>query len=166
VEPDFGKMRIAMALAKQFAGALPGHTRINWDNEGGRSSSRWTKKPARRCGNNRAKKKPPGHAADRRTQRHIQVITAATGKIRSYDLVTGKLIWECAGLTRNVILAVADHGLVYCMSGYSGTRCSPSASVARAISPARTPSPGASRRARHTCRRRAGRRQTLFPFQQ
>jgi len=32
-----------------------------------------------------------------------QVITAATGKIRSYDLATGKVIWECAGLTRNVI---------------------------------------------------------------
>jgi outer membrane protein assembly factor BamB len=50
-----------------------------------------------------------------------QVITTATGKIRSYDVETGKIVWECGGLTRNVIPSpVAGNGLVYCTSGYQG----------------------------------------------
>lgn len=50
-----------------------------------------------------------------------QVITAATGKIRSYDLANGDLIWECGGLFSNVIpTPVAADGIVYCMSGFRG----------------------------------------------
>jgi outer membrane protein assembly factor BamB len=50
-----------------------------------------------------------------------QIITSATGKIRSYDLATGNVIWECGGLTRNVIpTPVTDHEYVYCMSGFQG----------------------------------------------
>ena len=50
-----------------------------------------------------------------------QIITAATGKIRSYDISTGKVIWECTGLTRNVIPSpVYVDGIVYLMSGYRG----------------------------------------------
>lgn len=51
----------------------------------------------------------------------MQVVTAATRKIRSYDLKSGKLIWECAGLTPNVIpTPVAGEGMVYATSGYRG----------------------------------------------
>lgn len=32
-----------------------------------------------------------------------QVIVSATKRIRGYDLATGKLIWECGGLTDNVV---------------------------------------------------------------
>jgi outer membrane protein assembly factor BamB len=50
-----------------------------------------------------------------------QVVTAATKKIRSYDLKTGKLIWECGGLTANVIpTPVAAGGVVYVTSGFRG----------------------------------------------
>lgn len=49
-----------------------------------------------------------------------QVIVPASGKTRSYDLKTGKPIWECAGLGSNVIpTAVHRDGLVYVMSGHS-----------------------------------------------
>jgi outer membrane protein assembly factor BamB len=51
-----------------------------------------------------------------------QVITSATSKIRSYDLATGKLIWECAGMTANVISTpVAADGMVYPISGHRGS---------------------------------------------
>jgi outer membrane protein assembly factor BamB len=51
----------------------------------------------------------------------IQVITTASNKVRSYDLENGDLIWECSGLTGNVIPnAVFDDGILYVMSGYSG----------------------------------------------
>jgi outer membrane protein assembly factor BamB len=48
-----------------------------------------------------------------------QIITAASGKVRSYDLATGKVLWECAGLGSNVIpTPVAGHGMVFAMSGH------------------------------------------------
>ena len=48
-----------------------------------------------------------------------QAVVAASNKVRSYDLATGKLIWECAGLGSNVIPAPVTHnGLVYVMSGH------------------------------------------------
>ena len=51
-----------------------------------------------------------------------QIITSATNRIRSYDLVTGKVIWECGGLTRNVIPSpVHEDGLLYLMSGFRGS---------------------------------------------
>jgi outer membrane protein assembly factor BamB len=50
-----------------------------------------------------------------------QVVTSASGLIRSYDLKTGELIWQCGGLTRNVIPSpVSGGGLVYAMSGFRG----------------------------------------------
>ena len=51
-----------------------------------------------------------------------QVITSATNKVRSYDTETGALVWECTGMTRNVIPnpMYAD-GICYLMSGFQGT---------------------------------------------
>jgi len=50
-----------------------------------------------------------------------QVITVASKKIRSYDLNTGNIIWQCSGLTGNVSpCPIVDGDLVYCMSGYEG----------------------------------------------
>ena len=50
-----------------------------------------------------------------------QIITAASSLVRSYDLESGDLIWQCSGLTGNVIpcpVVEGDH--VICMSGYQG----------------------------------------------
>jgi outer membrane protein assembly factor BamB len=48
-----------------------------------------------------------------------QVIVSATKKVHSYDLETGKPIWEVGGLGQNTIPApVAADGMVYVMSGY------------------------------------------------
>lgn len=48
-----------------------------------------------------------------------QAIVSASGKIRSYDLESGDVIWECAGLGSNVIPAVVRDGdVVYAMSGH------------------------------------------------
>ena len=50
-----------------------------------------------------------------------QVITSATNKARSYDAETGDLIWECSGLTRNVIPnPIFADGILYLMSGFRG----------------------------------------------
>ena len=50
------------------------------------------------------------------------MITSATKRIRSYDFQTGKLLWECTGLTENAIpTPVSANGLVYCTSGFRGS---------------------------------------------
>ncbi len=50
-----------------------------------------------------------------------QVIVNGTERIRSHDLTTGKVLWECGGMTVNAIpSAVAAGGVVYCVSGYKG----------------------------------------------
>ena len=48
-----------------------------------------------------------------------QVVVSASNRVRSYDLTTGKVIWECKGLGLNVIPApVFSDGIVYVMSGF------------------------------------------------
>jgi outer membrane protein assembly factor BamB len=50
-----------------------------------------------------------------------QVIVNGTERIRSYDLATGKVLWECGGMTVNAIPSVVSaDGVVYCVSGYKG----------------------------------------------
>ena len=49
-----------------------------------------------------------------------QVIVNGT-RVRSYDLATGRLIWESGGMTQNPIpVPIADGSVVYCMTGYRG----------------------------------------------
>lgn len=50
-----------------------------------------------------------------------QVITSATNKVRSYDAETGQVVWECTGMTKNVIPnpMYAD-GILYLLSGFRG----------------------------------------------
>ena len=60
-----------------------------------------------------------------------QVITTASrpeagnrktpGKVISYDLENGNVIWECSGLTDNAIpCPIVEDGVAYCMTGYQG----------------------------------------------
>jgi outer membrane protein assembly factor BamB len=51
-----------------------------------------------------------------------QIIASATNKIRSYDMSNGEVLWECSGMTRNVIpMPVGANGMVYLMSGFRGS---------------------------------------------
>jgi len=48
-----------------------------------------------------------------------QVIVSATKRVRAYDLADGSLIWECGGLSRNVVASpVAGDGMVYVANSY------------------------------------------------
>jgi outer membrane protein assembly factor BamB len=54
---------------------------------------------------------------------HTQVIVNGTNLARSYDLDTGKEIWQCGPMTVNAIPSpVAADGIAYCMSGYGESR--------------------------------------------
>ena len=51
-----------------------------------------------------------------------QVIASGTNRIRSYDPATGKLIWECGGMTANCIpMPVTANDILYVMSGFRGS---------------------------------------------
>ncbi len=53
---------------------------------------------------------------------HVQVITNASRRVSSYDLASGKILWECAGQVANVTPSpVVSGGNVICMSGYRGS---------------------------------------------
>jgi outer membrane protein assembly factor BamB len=48
-----------------------------------------------------------------------QIIVSATKRVRGYDLATGTKLWECAGLTDNVVSSpVYGHGLVFAGNSY------------------------------------------------
>ena len=48
-----------------------------------------------------------------------QVIVSASNKTRSYDLKTGEIVWQCAGLGTNVIpTPLYQDGIVYVASGH------------------------------------------------
>jgi outer membrane protein assembly factor BamB len=50
-----------------------------------------------------------------------QIIVSATIRIRGYELETGKSIWECSGMTYNVIpTPVYVDGIIYVASGFRG----------------------------------------------
>ncbi len=50
-----------------------------------------------------------------------QVVANASNRIRSYDLHTGEQLWECGGMTQNVIpTPVTDGARVYALSGFRG----------------------------------------------
>src|SRR5207302_1164033 len=69
-----------------------------------------------------------------------QVIVAGTHHLRGYDLDSGAVLWECAGLSSNVVATpVAADGVVYAGSSYD-TRALP----AESTSPAATASPRSS----------------------
>lgn len=50
-----------------------------------------------------------------------QLIVNGTNRVRSYDLSTGEVIWQCGGQTVNAIPTPIEwNGTVVCMSGYRG----------------------------------------------
>lgn len=122
-EKHFGKMHTRMGFGEGSSPALYGDTVVvNWDHEGQSFIVALDKKTGRQ----RWKVDRDEHTswatplivvADGRPQ----VVTSATHRIRSYDLNTGELIWQCAGMTPNVVPSpVCGDGLVYALSGFRG----------------------------------------------
>ncbi len=50
---------------------------------------------------------------------HPQVIICGTDRVRAYDLKTGKTIWQCGGMSANIVATpVAGDGMVFAGSSY------------------------------------------------
>lgn len=120
---DFGDMRIAMSFGEGSSPALAGEVLVvNWDHEGDSfivALDKNTGKTLWKVPRDERTSWSTPLIVEQDGQR--QVVVAATKKIRSYELETGKMIWECAGLTRNVVPSpVAADGMIYATSGYQG----------------------------------------------
>ena len=122
-QKDLGKMTTANGFGEGNSPALHGDTLVvNWDHEGEDFIVAYDKKTGKELWRN---------AREERTtwttplivshEGKAQVIVSASQRIRSYDLATGKQIWECGGMTANVIpTPVSDFGIVYAISGFRG----------------------------------------------
>ncbi|MEZ6016044.1 MAG: PQQ-binding-like beta-propeller repeat protein [Planctomycetota bacterium] len=118
---DFGDMQIKHGHGEGGSPALFGDTVIvNWDHEGqsfivaldkSTGEQRW--RVDREEGTSWATPIVVEHGGVQ------QVIVSGTNRMRSYDLKTGALIWECMGLSNNVVATpVAQDGMVYAGSSY------------------------------------------------
>ncbi len=122
-EKQLGRMQTRNAFGEGASPALHGNTLvINWDHEGedfivaldkGTGKELW-----------RQSRDEPTTWSTPLILEHkgvAQVIVSATNKIRSYELSSGKQLWECGGMTTNAIpTPVSDFDLLYAISGFRG----------------------------------------------
>lgn len=122
-EKDFGRIRSANTFGEGNSPALHGNTLVvNWDHEGEDFIAALDKTTGKELW------RQPRDEKTTWTTPYIvehegkaQVIVCASQRIRSYDLATGKQVWECGGLFANVIpTPVSGFGMVYAMSGHRG----------------------------------------------
>jgi outer membrane protein assembly factor BamB len=123
-QKDFGRMQTKLGFGEGSSPALHGDRLvITWDHEGDDFITALDKNTGKELW-----RTPRDEETDWSTPLVVehdgraQVVTAATRKIRSYDLETGRLLWECGGLGANVIpTPVAADGLVFATSGFRGS---------------------------------------------
>ncbi|MEM7585621.1 MAG: PQQ-binding-like beta-propeller repeat protein [Acidobacteriota bacterium] len=120
-QKDLGDMRVRHEHGEGSSPALYGDTLIvNWDHQGdsfvvaldaATGKERW--RQARDEITSWSTPLIVEHAGK------AQVVIAATKRVRSYDLATGKELWQASGLSRNVVASpVAGNGMVFVGNSY------------------------------------------------
>jgi outer membrane protein assembly factor BamB len=120
-QKDLGKMQTLHAHGEGSSPALSGDTLVvNWDHEGDSFLFAFDKRTGRQLW-----KTPRDEKTSWSTPLIVevdgkpQVIVSATKRVRGYDLTTGKQIWECAGLTENVVASpVYTQGILIAGNSY------------------------------------------------
>lgn len=121
---DLGKMKTRNAFGEGSSPLLHEDTLIVlWDNEEDSFVHAFDKKTGRELWK-KSRDERTGWTTPRlvKVGGKAQVVINGTTAVRSYDLKTGDLIWQCAGQTANAIPSiVADPETVYVMSGFRGS---------------------------------------------
>ena len=122
---DFGDMEIRMGFGEGASPVLHGDSIvINWDHQGQSFITALNK----RTGEERWRVERDEITSWAtplvvESDGSAQVITSATNRVRSYDLETGRVVWESEGVTLNAIPSpVSADGIVFVTSGYRGNR--------------------------------------------
>ena len=120
-EKDLGQMQTKHGHGEGSSPVLHGDTLVvNWDHEGesfvtafDKSTGKQRWEVAREEVTSWATPIVVEHAGK------AQVIISGTDRVRGYDLATGAVIWECGGLSANIVASpVAADGIVYAGSSY------------------------------------------------
>jgi outer membrane protein assembly factor BamB len=122
-EKDLGQMKTKLSFGEGSSPTLFGDiVVVNWDHEGSSFIAAFNKLTGKELW-----RTPRDEQTSWSTPIIVEhagkaeVITAATRRVRSYDLASGQLLWECSGLTTNAIpTPVAGNGLVYATTGFRG----------------------------------------------
>jgi outer membrane protein assembly factor BamB len=120
-QADFGKMQSLHGHGEGSSPALHNETLVvNWDHEGKSfivaldkrsGKERW--KSSRNEVTSWATPIIVEHGNTR------QVIVSGTNRVRGYDLETGEVLWECGGLSSNIVASpVFGEGMVFAGSSY------------------------------------------------
>jgi outer membrane protein assembly factor BamB len=120
-EKHFGLMHTKHGHGEGSSPALYGETLIlNWDHEEGSFIVALDKRTgAERWRKSRAEETSWATPIVVEHGGQVQVVVSGTNRIRSYDLATGQVLWECGGLSSNIVASpVAAHGVVYAGSSY------------------------------------------------
>ncbi len=119
---DFQEAKMRLQFGEGTATVLDGNNLIlNFDQEGGQSNLLVLDKATGKELWRAAREESSGWSAPLVLEHggKKQIVVTGTNKVRSYELETGKIIWECKGLGGNVIPApVTSGGIVYVMSGF------------------------------------------------
>ena len=118
---DLGQMQSLHGHGEGSSPALYGETLVvNWDHEGQSFVAALDK----RTGQERwrmARDEVTSWATPLVVEHDggVQLVISGTSRVRSYDLATGRVLWECGGLSRNVVASpVAADGMVFVGSSY------------------------------------------------
>jgi hypothetical protein len=120
---DLGDMTIKLSFGEGSSPALhAGRLVINWDHEGGSFIVALdTKTGEELWRQQRDEGTSWATPLVVESEGRAHVISSATNKVRSYDLASGKVLWEVGGMTANVIpTPVHADGLVFLTSGFRG----------------------------------------------
>jgi outer membrane protein assembly factor BamB len=122
-EKDLGDMRTRNSFGEGSSPALSGNTVVVlWDHEGEDFIVALDKRDGKELWRQQ-RDEPTGWCTPLIVEHggKKQVVVNGTNKARSYDVATGKLLWEAGGQTANAIpSAVTGHDRVYVMSGFRG----------------------------------------------
>lgn len=121
-EADLGKMQTHHAHGEGSSPVLHGDALfVNWDHEGGSFLHAFDKHTGRQLWKvPRAEKTSWSTPLVVKHGGQSQIVISATQRIRSYDPATGVQLWECAGLTDNVVSSPVYHeGMVIAGNSYA-----------------------------------------------
>ena len=120
-QTDLGDMQTKHGHGEGSSPALFGDTLVvNWDHEGPSFLIALDKRTGKTRW--RAARDEPSSWATPIVVEHAgrqQVIVSGTHRLRAYDLGTGEVVWECGGLSANIVASpVAGEGMVFAGSSY------------------------------------------------
>ncbi|MEW6304773.1 MAG: PQQ-binding-like beta-propeller repeat protein [Verrucomicrobiota bacterium] len=123
-QKDFGDARMKNSFGEGTSPTLHGNTLIiKWDHDGDSFIMALDKTTGKELWR-KSRDERSGWSTPLVVEHNgrAQVVVNATGKVRSYDLQSGEVLWEIGGQTDNAIPSpVSANGMVYLTSGFRGS---------------------------------------------